>query len=290
MGARKSMIQDKTIQLGDVQLHYVEAAGTGPNLILVHGITSALTSYLPLIPALTQDAHVYALDLRGHDQSSHVPGAYHISDYGRDLDSFISTVVGEPVIVAGHSLGALVATWAGANAGTNIRGILLEDPPMYSAQMPRIKAGGAYRYFVHLRQMLDAHAAAGASVDDLAEQLGQSPAGEGQTLLDVMGSEWMRDFTERVHRLDPRVLDAPIEGWLFDGFDPDTDLPRVECPVHLLAGEVSRGGELTTADVQRIATSIPHCTYTVVEAGHGIHDEQPEVYLHALRQMLKAVG
>jgi pimeloyl-ACP methyl ester carboxylesterase len=66
--------QFSTVELGEVQIHYAEVPGHGPALVLLHGILGSHLSFLPLLPDLAAGAHVYALDLRGHGWSSHVPG------------------------------------------------------------------------------------------------------------------------------------------------------------------------------------------------------------------------
>jgi pimeloyl-ACP methyl ester carboxylesterase len=56
--------KSNTITLGGVGIHYAEALGDGDALVLLHGITDSLDTYEPLLPELSQWAHVYALDLR----------------------------------------------------------------------------------------------------------------------------------------------------------------------------------------------------------------------------------
>lgn len=58
------MTHYQTIDLDEVRLHYAEAPGPGPALVLIHGLSGSNTSFLPLMPALAQQAHVYAPDLR----------------------------------------------------------------------------------------------------------------------------------------------------------------------------------------------------------------------------------
>jgi pimeloyl-ACP methyl ester carboxylesterase len=101
------MIEFHTINLKTVQLHYAEAYGPRPALVILHGLTGSHTEFLPVIPKLAKHAHVYALDLRGHGLSSWAAGAYQLADYGRDVVAFLRQVVGKPAVVVGHSLGGL---------------------------------------------------------------------------------------------------------------------------------------------------------------------------------------
>ncbi|MCO5247213.1 MAG: alpha/beta hydrolase [Anaerolineae bacterium] len=147
------MIEHNVSELSHVRLHYVEAAGPGPALLFVHGSTGSHTSFLPFMLQLERHAHVYALDLRGHGLSGRAPGAYQLPDYGRDVAAFVNKVVGGPVFVAGHSLGGLIALWLAAQHPDQVRGVFLEDPPLYMTQLPRFGTTGFYQYFKHLSKL-----------------------------------------------------------------------------------------------------------------------------------------
>jgi pimeloyl-ACP methyl ester carboxylesterase len=88
------MFQTHKIDLGDVPIHYAEAPGPGASLVLLHGFTGVPDTFAPLIPALAQQARVYALDLRGHNLSRRTPGAYQVAYTARDVAAFLQQVVG----------------------------------------------------------------------------------------------------------------------------------------------------------------------------------------------------
>ena len=50
-----------------------ERTGSGPPLVLVHGITESRHSWDPLTPSLAERFDVVAVDLRGHGESAKVP-------------------------------------------------------------------------------------------------------------------------------------------------------------------------------------------------------------------------
>ena len=50
-----------------------ERTGSGPPLVLVHGITESRRTWDPLIPSLAERFDVVAVDLRGHGESAKVP-------------------------------------------------------------------------------------------------------------------------------------------------------------------------------------------------------------------------
>jgi pimeloyl-ACP methyl ester carboxylesterase len=131
------MLESHTVDLNGVQLHYAEAPGSGPALVIVHGLTGSHAEFLHLVPELARQAHVYVLDLRGHGRSGRAESGYQVADYGRDVAAFLQQVVGQPAVLMGHSLGSMVAVWLAVKARHLLRGIFLEDPPFYVLQMPR---------------------------------------------------------------------------------------------------------------------------------------------------------
>jgi pimeloyl-ACP methyl ester carboxylesterase len=280
--------QFHTVELDEVTLHYAEAPGPGPALVILHGITGANTSFAPLIPILAQQAHVYAIDLRGHNLSGRTPGAYQVADYGRDVAAFLQQVVGRPAVIAGHSLGGLVAVWLAAQAPNWVQGVFLEDPPLYITRAPRLQETPFYGIFAMLRGYLLQHHVKGGTLDDLIPFVGQFPVNEKQTMLDVAGPEGVRLRAVELQRLDPAVLDPAIDGVLLDAYEPDDLVAQIRCPTHLLAAQYELSGVMDDQAVQRFVAHAPHCTYAVLEGvGHGIHEERPNEYVEALRQFLR---
>jgi pimeloyl-ACP methyl ester carboxylesterase len=279
-----------TIDLGGVQIHYAEAPGPGPALVILHGITGSHAAFLPLLPALAEGAHVYLPDLRGHNLSGHIPDAYQVQDYGSDILAFLRKVVGRPVVLAGHSMGGVIAIWVAAQAPELVRGVFLEDPALYIFRLARLQETWFYGVFTMLREQLRQHHERGGALDDLIVPVGQWPANAQQTMLEAAGPEAVRLKATELHRMDPKVIDVAVAGEFLGSYEPDALLAELRCPVHLLAGEAQYGGAMSAEDVQRFAAIVPHCSHTVYErTGHGIHEERPQEYLRALQQFIAAL-
>lgn len=281
------MIQQHTANLNNIYLHYAEAPEPDPCLVILHGNTGSHTSFLPFLPTLAQHAHVYALDLRGHGLSGHTPNAYHLSDYGQDVHTFLQTIVGKPAFVAGHSMGGLIAIWLASQAANWVRGIFLEDPPLYLTRLPSFAETGFYYYFRELRHYLPQHHASGGTLEDLIAYVGQSFANESQTMLEAVGSAAVQERAIQLHQLDPTTLDVAIAGTLLEDYEPDDLLAQVRCPVYLLAGQREFHGAMDAQDVARFLGKLPQATHTICEGvGHMIHQERPEAYVQALQQFI----
>ena len=115
-------------------INYGEVANDKPALLLIHGQMGVWEDYALVMPQLSQNWHIYAVDVYGHGESSHNESLYYIDVNGDDIITFINEVIGEPTVVAGHSNGALTAAYIAAYGGENIAGAVLEDPPVFSTE------------------------------------------------------------------------------------------------------------------------------------------------------------
>lgn len=286
------MIQFHTITLNDVPLVYAEAAGPGPALVILHGLSGSHAEFLHLVPELARQAHVYLLDLRGHGRSGWTESGYQIPDYGRDVIAFLQQVVGRPVIMLGHSLGGLITVWLAAHKPHLLQGMILEDPGLYILQMPRFGETWFYSYFTALRDYLKRYHSSGANLEEMIAYVGQAHVDEAHTWLDMVGPEAVRERALQLHQMDPAILEPTLTGTLFDdGEDLDQLLAEIRCPAHLIAAQPELGSALEPKDIDRVMASVSGCTHTVIEgAGHDIHLDQPRAFLREIRPFLKIMA
>ncbi len=104
-------MQDKRAQIGDVELHYVEA-GSGPLVVLLHGFPELWYSWRKQIPALVAAGfRVIAPDLPGYNDSSKPTdvAAYRPLAIARDIAGLIAQSGDVPCTVVGHDWGGLAA-------------------------------------------------------------------------------------------------------------------------------------------------------------------------------------
>lgn len=95
------------LNTGSVTLHY-EQAGSGRPLILLHGNGESSAIFDAAIPLLAEHFTVYAIDSRGHGQSSPV-SEYHYADMAQDVADFIRLLALDRPIVYGFSDGGILA-------------------------------------------------------------------------------------------------------------------------------------------------------------------------------------
>jgi 3-oxoadipate enol-lactonase len=82
--------------------------GSGPPLILIHGIGASRHSWDGLIRHLRGTFRCVSYDLRGHGLSPTPAPPYHLDDLVEDLEGLRSELGLEGVHLAGHSLGGMI--------------------------------------------------------------------------------------------------------------------------------------------------------------------------------------
>jgi pimeloyl-ACP methyl ester carboxylesterase len=90
------------------RLSYLRA-GSGPPLLLLHGIANNCQTWADVIPRLAESHTVIAPDLLGHGESDKPRGDYSIAAYANGLRDLTSVLDIERATVVGHSLGGGIA-------------------------------------------------------------------------------------------------------------------------------------------------------------------------------------
>ena len=98
----------ETIELHGQPVRY-RRAGSGPLLVLVHGITSSSRTWERVLPLLAERHTVLAPDLLGHGSSAKPRGDYSLGAYASGLRDLLAALGEPPATVVGHSLGGGIA-------------------------------------------------------------------------------------------------------------------------------------------------------------------------------------
>ncbi|MFP5327972.1 MAG: alpha/beta fold hydrolase, partial [Acidimicrobiia bacterium] len=84
-------------------------AGSGPALVLIHGLTGSSTTWREVMPKLADRFTVIAPDLLGHGESAKPRGDYSLGAFASGIRDLLVTLGIERATVVGHSLGGGVA-------------------------------------------------------------------------------------------------------------------------------------------------------------------------------------
>jgi pimeloyl-ACP methyl ester carboxylesterase len=100
-------------ELHEIDLHghrvFYRSAGSGPVVVLVHGITSTSATWANVLPYLAERFTVIAPDLLGHGESAKPRGDYSLGAYASGIRDLLFALGHDRATFVGHSLGGGVA-------------------------------------------------------------------------------------------------------------------------------------------------------------------------------------
>lgn len=257
---------EKTYRTSDGhEIAYLEGPANGAALLLIHGQTGSKEDYARVLPELARSFHVFAVDCYGHGRSSKDPARYKLVSMRDDFLHFVDEVIGERVMLSGHSSGALIAAAMAAAGEGRVRGLLLEDGPFFTTERGRAEKTLAYlefrlmhdflrqdeetnytRYYLRHTYMKEIFDEGGKNVWVSAVE---KPYGkrirEGS---DKMPMLWYLPPAARLNELvfrtrnredgtgayDLRFGETFYDFSWFDGFDTESALRAIDCPTVIL--------------------------------------------------------
>ena len=270
----------KTFNTGTVSLNYITVGSGKPPLVLLHGTTDHWQHFKPILPLLAQHHQVYALDLRGHGRSGHVPMGYRVIDFADDVATFLHEVVGETAVLVGHSLGGLIGIRVASMEPTAVSALIIEDPPLF-LRRATVQTGSprAYHFFQTLYEGLQ-QASTRLQLEQFLSQ--QLPPERTQNLPEMV---------TRLRQVDPDVILISFNNGLMNGFEIDESLRQIICPTLLLQANPQAGGALLDQDVAAVMALLSKGQHRFVEsAGHAIHVDQPELFVQIVEAFVDLEG
>ena len=116
------------------------ASGTGPPVILLHGVALSAAAWAPLFSALP-DRRLLAIDLPGHGLSD--PASYRPELVRQDAHQLIEDIFDalglEEAPVVGHSLGGMLALWYAATGAGRISSLIAIGEPAVALPGTRVR-------------------------------------------------------------------------------------------------------------------------------------------------------
>ncbi len=218
-----------------------------PVLMLIHGITSSSATWDPVIPALSEHAHVIAPDLYGHGASD-VPGAdYSLGGFATQIRDLMDTLGLDRATVVGHSLGGGVAMQF------------------------------AYQYFEHTERLVLVDSGGLGREVSGALRAGTMPGVE--LILPIIANRHVRNAGIAASRVLSRmpIRPRPSTVEVVRGYSSLSESPSRAAFVHTLRSVVEPGGQRVSA-VDRLYLTEGRPTLivwgardTVIPVAHGYH-------------------
>jgi len=319
---------ERRFNTGRLKINYVRGPNNGLALVLIPGQTASWENYEKVLIPLSKKFEVFVVDIRGHGKSDWATGDYSFKTIGADMSAFLKKVVKRPSIISGNSSGGLIAIWLAANLPKNVLAIIGEDPPLFSAEWPRIKKEFVY-YVLKSAVEIAVVLKDSRSVKELSEVLQkiEKPIKGKNTARKL--SHWItyplaciirlyqskgkikfisipfipkkfKQLIEVISNYDPDFSQAWVDGRIYQGLDHAKALKQVKCPMLLLHAnwfrhpKYSLSGAMDNADVKHTLSLVPHCQYKRIDSEHVIHSDKPDEFVREIEtfanQLRKELG
>lgn len=135
-GAMPGEPKDATyVELEGTRVRYLDE-GSGPPVILIHGFASAIEAWTTVIPALSKDHRVIALDLKGFGWTDRPEGDYSPAAQAKLVFALMDHLGVEKAAFVAHSWGCSIALRAALQSPERVSRLVLYDAWVYFDQLP----------------------------------------------------------------------------------------------------------------------------------------------------------
>jgi pimeloyl-ACP methyl ester carboxylesterase len=251
-----------------IELHVTTWQGSGPPLLLIHGISGTAASWWPIVDDLSPYFTPIAPDLRGHGGSSAPASGYLYADYAADVDALLADLGIDQPLILGHSLGGLVALWWARSQPDRAAALLIEDSPLRSGHdfMP------TFDRWLELNAM---------SADEATEAYAlEYPA---------WSLELCRHRAEQMTATARNVFaELRAESLAHHGVDRIAEMVPITSPALLIHGDPDAGSMVHPADAAAFDARLPNATAVRIPGGsHGLHLDHREAFLNVALPFLR---
>lgn len=257
-------------------LHYTEIGTTGPRVVLLHGLFGQGKNWTTIAKSLADRARVIMLDLPNHGRSGWTESLTY-AEMATAITGVLTTDSDEPLNVIGHSMGGKVAMAMALLQPDLVERLVVADiaPVRYE------RISGFADYVMGMRSI------------DLGRLSTRAEA--DQALRQYVPDDVIRAFLLQNLRRDPTSRSgwrwqmnlALLGGKLADLGDwPDLRTPPYQGPVLWIAG--GRSDYISPEYGAAMRTLFPRTQlFTIKQAGHWVHSDQPEIFVAAVRRFLR---
>ncbi|GAA1900411.1 alpha/beta fold hydrolase [Streptantibioticus ferralitis] len=249
-----------------------------PAVLMLHGLMGRAAHWAATARALAARYRPVALDQRGHGRSAKPEGPYSREAYITDVEAAVEQLGLAPVVLVGHSMGALTAWQLAARRPDLVRALVICD--MRASALGEASQREWEQWFASWPLPFAALADARRwfSADD--PTLERPRPARGAFYTEVMeersGGWWpLFSFDHMLNSREPWMRDAHWD-----------ELAQVHCPTLVVRGW---DGELGRAEAQEMVRVLPYGSYAEIpDAGHLVPWDQPEAWQQALDEFLAA--
>ena len=216
------------VELGDINMRYLDWGGDRPPVMALHGLASSAHWYDIVAPLLRNDFRIVAPDQRGHGQTTQAPSGYDWATLSKDVSGLMDHLGIPQAAVLGHSWGGHVASGLAAYAPERVSRVVMID-------------GG----------FLDGHLWPTGTWEEFSETLRpRNVAGDREEFLDRLRTQLADCWSDELERVVQTMVYEDEDGQIQDILHPDHHyqvlqamwndppsaiLPRMSCPSLIVA-------------------------------------------------------
>ena len=285
----------KKMTLAEGDVSYLEWAATAPLLHFTHATGFNAQTYQALLTPLQGRFRVTAADMRGHGFTTlpaHPGPMASWSTFTGDLPPILDGIDTAPVVLAGHSMGAIVSMIVAGNFPARVRGLVLVEPvlvPHYSRAITKVMGllGRKPPPNSNLAEM----AAKRRAIFPSFEMAQSSYRGRGafKSWPDATVADYLRGgLLSTGNGTEMRLACEPLwESSIFQNAPPGIArlASRVRCPLTLI---YSGNGTAREREVQIVARRHGNARLVQVpETTHFLPMERPDIVQDEIERMLR---
>lgn len=125
-------VKTSTVDL-DGPVHFADFGGSGPSIVLVHGLGGSHINWMRVGSALSTYGRVLAPDLIGFGRTVPDRRSPGVMSNRALVDRFTAEVGGGDAILVGNSMGGLISLLQAARRPHRVRGLVLVDPALFGS-------------------------------------------------------------------------------------------------------------------------------------------------------------
>lgn len=253
-----------------VTLRYVEQGSRrGPAVVFLHGYTDSHHTWDLNLSRFSRDLHIYALDQRGHGDSSRPACCYTQQHFAADVVAFLDAVGESRAILVGHSMGSFIAQQVALDHPRRVEALVLVG------SAPTV-AGNEVA--LGLKSVVDEQV--GTVDPDFVREF------QSSTFVRPVPASYLDTLVSESLKVPARVWQDSLDGLIAE--DHSQRLGSIRVPVLVVGGD--QDGFFPVAQQQALVNALPDARFILYpDTGHAPHAELPRTFVRDVSQFIKRV-
>jgi pimeloyl-ACP methyl ester carboxylesterase len=277
-----------TLEPHSVTLHghrvTYRTAGSGPVLLLLHGVTNTSQTWEPVAAELSRSFTLIAPDLLGHGESATPRGDYSLGAHASGVRDLLSLLGHEHATVVGHSLGGGIAMVFSYQFPERTDRLVLVSSGGLGREVHPLLRAAALPGADYVLPVITSNRVLGAGrgVGSVLRRLRLAPGGDLALLAEGFGSLDNRGSREAFLHTVRAVIDS--RGQRVSAYDRMSLATLM--PTQIVWGE--RDSIIPLEHGQAAHAAMPHSRFEVFpDAGHLPHHADPERFAELLARFCR---